>query len=345
MIINIVAYRQQIGLFNFNARINSNRGNLKLANIVNSFLSYYAILFLILITHVFLYPLAFISTVPFDYVLVPQIIFAVLHPYLADFALPLLLCFPSITVALLSVRVLDSCLSRSTVLFFACCLRCRECGLLVPFLCVYYFKCADLLFIDGDVHLNPGPPHNHDFKFMHWNVNSLPAHNFSRIPLIQAHNSIHNFHLIGITETALNSSITDDQLDFPGYSAIRCDLPANDTHGGVLIFHKIDLSVKNRLDLCNLFITIVLELSISRKRLFFVLSYRKFSQTSDEFNLYSANLSEMLQKIKDEKPYCTVLTGDFNAHNNSWFPGDTSDKFGVVLNDVFDDYGLSQLVD
>ena len=72
---------------------------------------------------------------------------------------------------------------------------------------------------------------------MHWNLNSLPAHDFSRIPLIQAYNSIHNFHLIAITETALKDSIPNDKIDIPGYSPIRCDLPNNDSHGGVLIYH------------------------------------------------------------------------------------------------------------
>ena len=180
---------------------------------------------------------------------------------------------------------------------------------------------------------------------MHWNLNSIPAHDFSRIPLIQAYNSIHNFHLIAITETALKDSIPDDKIDIPGYSPIRCDLPNNDSHGGVLIYHKLDLSVKKRPDLSDLDNTIVLELSISRKKLIFVLSYRKRSQSPSDFIDYSTKFDELLSKINAEVPYCTVVTGDFNSHNNAWFNGDKSDNFGTTMQDIFNTRGLSQLVD
>ena len=180
---------------------------------------------------------------------------------------------------------------------------------------------------------------------MHWNINSIPTHNFSRIALLQAYNSIHNFHLIAITESSLKKSIPNDMIDIPGYSPIRCDLPGHDTHGGVLIYHKLDISVKNRPDLCNLQNTIVLELSIARKILFFVLSYRKFGQTHKEFDTFSTNFSELMSKIKAESPYCTLVTGDFNSHNHSWYHGDKSDNYGITMQNIFEDHGLSQLVD
>ena len=131
----------------------------------------------------------------------------------------------------------------------------------------YYFKCSSLLFLCGDIKLNPGPPSCDHFKFMHWNSNSIPAHNFARVPLIQTYNAIHNFHIIAISETALKNEIHDDKIDIPGYTLVRSDLPKDDTHGGVMIYHKMDLAVKNRIDITNHSNIIVLELSISRKKI------------------------------------------------------------------------------
>ena len=122
--------------------------------------------------------------------------------------------------------------------------------------------------MDGDIHLNSGP--DNIFLFMHWNVNSLPAHDFARIRQINAYKSNYNVHLVTISETALSSTTSNDEIKIEGYEPTRCDLPNNDTHGGVLIDHSIDLSVKYRSDLCDIDNTIVLEVSISRKRVYFL---------------------------------------------------------------------------
>ena len=134
-------------------------------------------------------------------------------------------------------------------------------------LCYYYFKCSIYLFICGDISLNPGPnlTDNH-FKTMHWNCNSIVAHNYQRVALLEAYNSIHKYHIIGITETALRNDILDDKIQIDGYSIIRNDLPDSDSHGGIMIYYKNDLGVKHRPDIQNHSNTLVIEISISRKR-------------------------------------------------------------------------------
>ena len=129
-------------------------------------------------------------------------------------------------------------------------------------LCLYYFRASKYLFICADIHLNPGPFDDGFFKFCHWNCNSLKAHNFSRIASIQAYNANHNFNLIAISETALTDEISDDEIDIPGYQCLRNDLPPQDTHGGVLIYHKTELPVKRRLELESFSNLLVLELLI-----------------------------------------------------------------------------------
>ena len=134
-----------------------------------------------------------------------------------------------------------------------------------------------------DVAENPGPSPSGLFRFGAWNCNSLPAHHYQRISSIQAYITTHDLHLFAVTESALHKNIPNDQIDIPGFNAIRNDLPENDSHGGVLIFHRADLGVKHRPDLQNHVNTLVLELSLSRTKVFFVLVYRKFGQTPEEF--------------------------------------------------------------
>jgi len=172
----------------------------------------------------------------------------------------------------------------------------------------------------------------------------VQAHNFARIGLIQSYNAIHNFNLIAITETALTTDVPNEKLEIPGYNILRNDLPTQDTHGGVMIYHKIDLPTKRRTDLEGYPNIIVAELSISRKKVFFVLIYRKYGQSSEDFTTYSQNLNTILEKIESENPYCTILSGDFNAHFSGWWSGDTDDTFGTTTQQIFNNNGYTQLV-
>ena len=56
-----------------------------------------------------------------------------------------------------------------------------------------------LLICAGDIELNPGPRKNNtscNFSFYHWNLNSIPAHNFSKLSLLEAYNVQHKFDMI-----------------------------------------------------------------------------------------------------------------------------------------------------
>ena len=50
-------------------------------------------------------------------------------------------------------------------------------------------------------------------------------------------------------------------------------------------------------------------------------------------------------KINNENPFMTVLTGDYNAKNSSWYSGDKTDKYGLAISDIFSANALSQIVD
>ena len=59
------------------------------------------------------------------------------------------------------------------------------------------------LFICCDVELNPVPKNtdsSHNFSLCHWNLNSLLAHDFSKLPLIEGYNTHYNFDMICLSE-------------------------------------------------------------------------------------------------------------------------------------------------
>ena len=113
----------------------------------------------------------------------------------------------------------------------------------------------------GEIHPNPGPTSL--FKFMHWNLNSIPAHEFQRIAILENFAFQENLNLIDLTETALKNSHTNEKIEIQNYSFIRNDLSNNDRCGGVILYHENDLPVKNRIDL-QIPNTIVTEISISK---------------------------------------------------------------------------------
>ena len=63
-----------------------------------------------------------------------------------------------------------------------------------------------LLFRCGDIEKNPGPKYS-SLTFCHWNLNGLTAHDSIKISLLQAYVTQHNYDIICISKTFLNSSI------------------------------------------------------------------------------------------------------------------------------------------
>ena len=98
---------------------------------------------------------------------------------------------------------------------------------------IWYGKC--LLQLSGDIDLNPGLKPNYwkSFSICHWNLNSITSHNFIKVSLLTAYNSIHKFDIICLSETYLNSETLSnvEKLNVPGYSLIRADHLKNTSVG------------------------------------------------------------------------------------------------------------------
>ena len=95
----------------------------------------------------------------------------------------------------------------------------------------------------------------------HWNLNGLAAHNFSKIPLLQAISVSKNYDLICLSGTFLYPSIdsSDERITIERHNLLRADHPSNRERGGVCIYYKEHLPVIKRDDLCNLNDCLILE--------------------------------------------------------------------------------------
>lgn len=203
--------------------------------------------------------------------------------------------------------------------------------------------------LSGDIETNPGPKKDYinNLAICHWNLNSLWVENFEKLALITAFISLHKFDIFCVAETFLDSSVSDDdpRLALDGYSLIRSDHPADTKRGGVCIFYKSCLSLVHKPELSNLNECIVCEIHSGIKRVFLTLIYRSPSQTLDEFNLFKQKLDMTLSSINNYSPYLSLLLGDLNARNTTWWEDDITNTYGTDMYDLASLNGLHQLID
>ena len=135
-----------------------------------------------------------------------------------------------------------------------------------------------LLICCGDIKTNPGPKSNscQSFSICHWNLNSISAHNFTRLSLLQAYNSVHNYDIICLS-----------------------DHPSDNRRGGVCVYYKNTLPLKlvnvNYLQECLNF-----EIKIRNKLCNFISLYRSPIQSQDTFETFIGNLE---LNIEQEIPF------------------------------------------
>ena len=197
------------------------------------------------------------------------------------------------------------------------------------------------------MHPNPGPCHRNTFKFCHWNLDSIAVNDFIKIPLIEAYNSVYNYDIIALSETYIDSSIPNESISLTGFSkdVYSSDHPNDVKRGGVCLYFKDSLAIKQRKDLQILDECIISELTIGRKKVFFVVVYRSSSQNAESFYSFLENLELIIQNLKHKRPHCIILTGDFNCRSDSWWLEDEVTTEGTKLPELCDSYCLNQLTE
>ena len=83
----------------------------------------------------------------------------------------------------------------------------------------FIFVLQVLLLVSGTVEVNPGPTKS-NLTFAVWNLDSLPARNYARIPLIESFQASYDFDLFGICESSLTEDILDENIVIDGFLII-----------------------------------------------------------------------------------------------------------------------------
>ena len=141
--------------------------------------------------------------------------------------------------------------------------------------------------ICGYIELNPEPKKDKscdNFSLCHWSLNSIAAHDFSKLSLLEAYNTHHMYDIICLSKTYLDSSVPydDPRLNLSGYKLVRADNLSDNKRGGVRIYFKETLAIRlvstNSLKEC-----LLLEVFIGNKKGFVLSLYRSPSQSQEEF--------------------------------------------------------------
>ena len=105
---------------------------------------------------------------------------------------------------------------------------------------VWLYSC--LIILSGDVEVNPEPKNSVSecLSICHWNLNSISAHDYSKLFLLKAYISVQKFDIICLSETYLDSTVPldYDNLVISGYNLIRSDHPSNTKRGSVCLYYK-----------------------------------------------------------------------------------------------------------
>ena len=138
-----------------------------------------------------------------------------------------------------------------------------------------------------------------------------------------------------------------NQSRIEGYSRkiFHSDHPNGKKEGGVCLYFKENLPVKQRKDLEITQETVICETSIRRKTVFLIAMYRSPNQNNEEFDVFYGRLQEIFDTNKDAKPHCVILTGDLNCRSKQFWPDDIDSPKGVALDELIESNNLTQLID
>ena len=181
------------------------------------------------------------------------------------------------------------------------------------------------------------------FSVCHWNLNSLPAHNLSKLTQLKAYISVYKYDFLCLSETYLDTSIPDNLINIEGYQLIHADHPNNVKSGGVCIYYKESLPVRV-INLPYFKEALLLEMNHNNKKVLVSVIHRSPSQNYDEFDSFLSNFQKLLNDIENCKPSLSIVTGNFNSRCSSWWPNDINTPEGLKLYSLTSLNGFCQLI-
>ena len=203
------------------------------------------------------------------------------------------------------------------------------------------------LIIRSDVEVNPGPKNgvSECLSICHWNLNSILAHDYSKLFLLNAYILVHKFDIICLSETYLDSTapLDDVNLVISGYNLIRFDHQSNTKCGGVCLYYKHYLPLRV-LNISYLKECLTFELKIGDKSCNFIALYRSPSQSQDDFETFSDNVEMTLETLAQKGSFLMSIIGDFNAKFCNWYSHDKTNFEGSTIESITFQIGLHQLI-
>ena len=171
------------------------------------------------------------------------------------------------------------------------------------------------------------------------------AQNLSKISQIEAHNSLYSHDFICISETYFDSTILEGDKSFRlnGYSILRADHSNNVKRGGVCIYYKESLGVRN-VKLSNLSQCVICKVSLQNCKGCIGVVYRSPSQDSIKFENVLSDFDKLLSKIASTNSLFIIILGDFNARSSSWWKEDKVTTEGTHLEALTSLHNFYQLI-
>ena len=120
--------------------------------------------------------------------------------------------------------------------------------------------------------------------------------------LIEAYKSVYNYDLITTVKSHLDSSYKESKLGLNGYSFTKQNHPLNTKRGGVRLYFKETLPIKEHPDLALLPVCIVCGIKIKRNNIFIAVIYRSPSQKHDEFQNFMTDFENLPSNMSADKP-------------------------------------------
>ena len=132
-------------------------------------------------------------------------------------------------------------------------------------------------------------------SFAVWNLDSIPARNFAKIPLIETFQATYDFDIFCVCESLLDKNVSNEDIFINGFTPnpYRADKLGNVRNECLCLYYKENLSIKERNDLELLPEILVVEIQLNRKKIFMVLSYCHRNLPVAEFNDYTDSLEHI----------------------------------------------------
>ena len=140
---------------------------------------------------------------------------------------------------------------------------------------------------------------------------------------MRAYISLHNFDVVSISETCLDSTtaIDDENLAITEYHLLRADHASNSKRDGVCVYYQSFLALR-LFNVHYLQVCLIFEVLIGGKSCNFVSLYRSPSQSSDSFDEFVDNLQPSLDKISNQNSFLTVFLGALNTKSSTLYKHD-----------------------